>query len=114
MRDEDFLIVLIDRNFPEFSGLLAADTSARTKAHNVAGFTEIPDAIKLSVVDGVDVIHLEIAIRYKLAFQLDFIISKALVLQRLEDVMVAAGQRNLLCSGLHYGSSPLDKKQRAL
>ncbi len=114
MRDEDFLIVLVDGNFLEFSRLLTADASARTKSHNVAGFTEIPDAIKLPVVDSKNVVHLEIAIRHKLAFQLDFIIPKAFVLKRLEDVMVAAGQRNLLCSGLHYGPGPLDKKQRAL
>ncbi len=62
MGDQDILVVLIDRNFLEFGGLLAADALSGTQTHDVADFAEISDAIDLAVVEGKDVVHAKIPV----------------------------------------------------
>ena len=114
MGNQDFLVVLIDRDFLKFGRLLAADAPSGTQAHNVAGLAEIADAIDLAVVDGKNAVHPEIPVRLIFAFQSDFIISKPLVFERPEDIFVTAGQRNLFFSGLHHRSGTLDKQKLPL
>jgi len=114
MSNQDFLVLLIDRNFLKFSRLLAADALSGPQTHNVAGLAEISDAIDLAMVDGKDVVHAEIPVRLVLAFQPDLVISKALVLKRLENISVTSGQGNLLLSRSHNGPGPLDKKELPL
>ena len=114
MGDQDFLVVLVKRNFLKFGRLLAADTSSGLKPHDIAGLAEIADAIKFSVMDGEEIIHLEIAVRAHFTLQADFIISQAFILERMEDVLVAPGQRDLLCGGFQYRPGSLNKKKLAL
>lgn len=114
MGNQDFLVVLIDRNFLKLSGLLAADASSGPLALDVAGFAEISDTIDFPVMDGKDVVHLEIPIRLVFTFQPDFVILKPLVLEGLENVLVTSGQGNLFFGRLHYGPGSLDHKELPL
>ena len=114
MSDQDFLVVLVDRNFLEFSRLLAADAPSGPKSDDVAGLAEIADAIDFSVVDGKDVVHAEITVCLILTFQANFVIAQPLVFECPENILIASGQRDLLCGGFHHGSGPLNVEKLPL
>ena len=111
MGDQDILVVLVERNFLKLGRLLAADTFSGAQSHDVAGLAEITDAINLSMMDGVDVVHLEIPICQKRAFQTDFVISKPLVPERLKNIVIAAGKRIFLRGGFHHRAGSVNEKK---
>ena len=114
MGDQDFLVVLVDGDFLEFGWLLAANAFPWPKPHNVTSLAVVTNAINLSVMDGKDVVHTEIPIRLKFAFEPDFIVAYPLIFKRPESILVAPGQRNLFGRGSQHRPRTVDKKQGSL
>ena len=114
MGDQDFLVILIERNFLKLGRLLAADAPSGSEPHDVAGLAEITDPINLSMMEGVNIVHLEIPIRQKLTFQPNIVIPQPLVPECLENIVIATGKRILFRRSLHHGSAPLNKKKLPL
>ena len=73
-------------NFLEFGGLLAADAVAGPQRHDVARGTEIAHLKELAIVEGVEPMNLEGAIRLRDSLQAHVAAVQALVLKRGEKV----------------------------
>jgi hypothetical protein len=98
------LRTILDGNFLEFGGLLAADAVAGLEGYNVAGGAEITHFKKLAVMNGEEPMNLERAIRLGDSFQPHLEAVQAFILHGVKKVGSIGGKSLLPVADLKQGT----------